>query len=117
MKEIQEILNGLYGSEIEKIDFNFRENTIDILLKTIENGRVKKFRLLFREVLRYKQDQYFADKPWEVISVAEIFHIPEDREWLKNITDEEKKLYNYLIEGDSFELFIKANKFDIEQVL
>jgi len=114
MKEIQEILNGLYGSEIEKIDFNFREKTIDILLKTIENGRVKKFRLLFREVLRYKLDQDFADEPWQVIGVAEIFHIPE---CVLNITDEEKKLYNYLIEGDFFELFIKANKFDIEQVL
>jgi dimeric dUTPase (all-alpha-NTP-PPase superfamily) len=116
MKANQKTLNKLYGSEIEKIDFNFRLNTIDILLKSVEGDVVKKFRLLFSGVSNFKMTKDWVDEKWEVIGVAEIFYIPELGKKY-SISDEIRQSYNYMFDGDAYELYIKANKLEIQEII
>ncbi|WP_209329143.1 YxiG family protein [Lunatimonas salinarum] len=114
MNVSQDVLNGLYGSEIKSIDFDFSRNTITIDLRTSEGGKSRDFKLVFNEVLKYKVNKDRADEEWEFISVAEIFHLPElGVEY--SIEESEKANYNYLFDGDGFEIFIMAGSLNLQE--
>lgn len=108
MKVNQSILNRLYSSEIQSIDFDFYRNAITFFLRVIDSEKSRVVKLIFNEVLKYKVDKDWADEDWEVITVAEIFHLPElGKEY--SIKEVDKREYDYLLDGDGFQIFIKAN--------
>ena len=115
MKLNQSILNGLYSSEVQSIDFDFNRNTITFSLGVIEGEKSRNVKLIFNEVLRYKVNKDWADEDWEVISVAEIFHLPElGKEY--SIEEVDKQEYDYLLDGDGFQIFIKANSSLLQEI-
>jgi|LauGreDrversion4_2_1035121.scaffolds.fasta_scaffold760891_2 hypothetical protein len=108
MKVDQSILNKLYSCEVVSVDFNFKRNTITFQLSVTETGKSKKYELFFREVERYKVNKEWADEDWGAISVAEIFYLPDLKKEY-SINDNEKKNYDYLLDGDGFEILIKSS--------
>jgi hypothetical protein len=109
MKISQDVLNGLYGSEIKSIDFDFNHNTLRFDLRITEGGKTRDRSLVFNGVLKYNIEKEWADEEWEVISVAEIFYLPElIKEY--SISKKNRQDYNFLIDGDGFNILIKATE-------
>lgn len=110
----QKILDALYGSEIDLIEFDFKNNTVSFLFKIKENKEVTKTLLLFEGVSKYKIEKEWVDEVWDIISVAEILHLPE----IKNncgINEHKNEGYNYIIDGEGFKILIKANSTNIKK--
>ena len=108
MSKIQERVNSLYGSIIDSIDFDFRDNKIIIELSEYENDIRTNHIFHFERVKAYQFEQDRADIEWEIISVAEIFYLTNS-EMKLNVSREEREKYNFLIDGDGFDLFINAS--------
>ncbi len=112
MKLNQDILNGLYGSEIKSIDFDFRHNVLKFDLLITDEYITRGISLVFDGVLKYKIEKEWTDEKWDVISIAEIFYLPElGKEY--SLDEENKRDYNFLIDGDGFSIFIKATEAEI----
>jgi hypothetical protein len=112
MKISQDVLNGLYGSEIKSIDFDFNHNALRFDLRITEGGKIRNTSLVFYGVLKYNIEKEWADEEWEVISVAEIFYLPElVKEF--SISEKSRQDYNFLIDGEGFSIFIKATEAEI----
>jgi|AVFP01.1.fsa_nt_gi hypothetical protein len=112
MKINQDILNGLYGSEIKSIDFDFNHNALRFYLRITQGDKTRNTSLVFGGVMKYKIEKEWVDEEWEVISVAEIFYLPElGKE--SSINERDRQDYNFLIDGDGFSIFIKAAEAEI----
>jgi len=113
MKQVQEKLNSLYGSEIKSIEFLFRSNEIHISVVIKDKGEVENFDLKFIEVIGHELRKEWADEEWLIISIAEIFYLPE-LGTNTSVSEDYKSKYNFLIDGDGFDLYIAAKQLIIE---
>jgi len=102
----------LFGSVIESIDFKFKENIIKFEF-SIESYKTKTYYdVIFYGVSKCKLEKDFYDGIWEVISLDDVYYIPEEKDDLI-LSDEEKRNYNFFIDGDAFRLLIKAEDAEI----
>lgn len=95
----------LEGSIISEFTLFFEERLIKICFNFYDKKqKIRVIETVFNKVLRYKFKEHGSgDFTWEKINVAGVHYIPYEK---LNITKEEKKEYNFLIEGDDFDFFI-----------
>jgi len=117
-KEAKKILEQTeYGDfYIKSFDFNFLEHTVTMHVvaapydKTLRRYIDKHYIVRFTNVSKFKleKSEDSVDEPWEGLWWASIAYIPEEKDSLY-ISEEEKREYDFLIEGDPFVMFIKGN--------
>jgi len=118
-KVTQKELDKLWAGTIQCLNFDLRKNELEIYINVVHDKQSYDYRLYFGKI-RKIQYSYLNDEPvgrkgldlqWYVIRYEEIIHIPEAKNFDKNYLD-----YDYCIDGDDFEMFVKADIVHLQQL-
>jgi len=97
---------------IKSIDIDIINHEIKLYVDTYikENGKgiTTKYKVTFKRVSRCMLEKEFTDEKIEVIGFAELFYTKDRSEYI-NISEEERRLYDFVIDADPFEMFIKGD--------
>jgi len=97
---------------IKALDIDFINHEIRMLVDTYikEKGKgiTTKYLVRFKRVSRCCLKKAFTDEEIEVIGFAELFYTKDRSEYI-NISEEERRLYDFVIDADPFEMFIKGD--------
>lgn len=108
----QSVLNTLYGSSIENIHIDFLMKQISLLVKTVSNNVVLFHNIHFCNVTKFELTnniQFGGPATFE-----EILNISESNKFLD--FDDTHLEYDYCIDGDFFEVYIKSDIAKIESL-
>ncbi len=96
---------------IKALDIDFINHEIRMLVDTYikEKGKgiITKYLVRFKRVSRCCLKKAFTDEEMGVIGYAELFYTKDRSEYI-NISEEERRLYDFIIDADPFEMCIKG---------
>ena len=93
---------------IMELEIDFINHEIRMLVDTKEEDKeITKYLVRFKRVSRCCLKKAFTDEEMGVIGYAELFYT-KDRSENINISEEERRLYDFIIDADPFEMCIKG---------
>ncbi len=93
---------------IMELEIDFINHEIRMLVDTKEEDKeITKYLVRFKRVSRCCLKKAFTDEEMGVIGYAELFYTKDRSEYI-NISEEERRLYDFIIDADPFEMCIKG---------
>ena len=109
MKITSKQLSWLAGASAKSIYYDSNKHVVVINFSFIEDGKKWEPKLVFYGVSKFyiTKEEKWVDKEWDVFVIDQIFYLP-DNAGECSFKKEDKKQYNFSVDGEGFEIFLKA---------
>ena len=112
--QLIEILNMLFGAQVEGYQFDLLNHRISFKIKLIYFGNITNYKLDFVNVSSWvfldKNSKEYGNYDWEKIEITTAYYSDKNDLFIKFNDQEEKNIFNFLFELWESELYILAEK-------